>query len=108
MSREYSAGGTITADAGEGRQNESPQATTVASPHSIEHEVQRRLLAAPNLNFSSLVVRRVENGVCLEGVLETGSRAAEAEELARQISSVQRVLNHLVVRHPLRRIPAKG
>src|SRR6185503_9800889 len=49
-----------------------PAAATryAAQPHSVEQEVQRELLAEPSLRFASLVVRRIDDGVCLQGVLE--------------------------------------
>jgi osmotically-inducible protein OsmY len=92
---------------------EEPMATTamLSSPHQIEEDVQRELLGHGGLHFSSLVVRRVPNGVCLEGVLETDD-ASEASSsvcgLARRVAGVQKVLNHLLVRCPQNRPAAKG
>ena len=73
-------------------------------PHRIEQEVQRKLLSDPGLNFSSLVVRRIPEGVCLEGVLETAENCSSVSQLIRSVQGVNRVLNHLVIRRP----PAKG
>ena len=73
-------------------------------PHRIEQEVQRKLLSDPGLHFSSLVVRRIPEGVCLEGVLETAENCANVSQLIRSVEGVNRVLNHLVIRRP----PAKG
>ena len=73
-------------------------------PHRIEQEVQRKLLSDPGLHFSSLVVRRIPEGVCLEGVLETAENCANVFQLIRSVEGVNRVLNHLVIRRP----PAKG
>lgn len=67
-------------------------------PHFVESEVRRTLLAEPEFNFGSLVVRRVPNGVCLEGVLETDTNAPDVCGLARQVLGVERVINHLLVR----------
>ena len=39
--------------------------------HTIEYDIRRALLAEPMLKFGSLVVRRVDGGVCLEGTLDT-------------------------------------
>ncbi|MFQ5733614.1 MAG: hypothetical protein ACE5KM_16885, partial [Planctomycetaceae bacterium] len=44
--------------------------------HSVECNVRRRLLSQRRLRFSSLVVRRIEKGVCLEGVVETDTDTA--------------------------------
>lgn len=73
-----------------------------ASPsgaHSVERQVQRKLLANPSLRFSSLVVRRMPDGICLEGVL-TANEGADVCSLARQVEGVSRVLNHLLVQGP--------
>lgn len=64
--------------------------------HSVERQVQRKLLAHPSLRFSSLVVRRMPDGICLEGVL-TANPGADVCSLARQVEGVNRVLNHLLV-----------
>lgn len=66
-------------------------------PHDVEAEVQRMLLGSPDLEFTSLVVRRVPQGVCLEGVLHGASSAHEVADLARMVSGVDVVINHLLV-----------
>ena len=67
-------------------------------PHQVEAEVRRALLGEPDLRFTSLVVRRVPDGVCLEGVLESNEDAPDVDDLARQVRGVERVINHLLVR----------
>ena len=77
--------------------------TAVSSPklpHQIEQSVRRQLLAHPEFRFSSLVIRRIEDGVCLEGVVETDDDCADVCGLARNVAGVNSVLNHLVVRCP--------
>ena len=69
-------------------------------PHRLEEDVQRELLAHPHLQFSSLVVRRVPGGVCLEGVLESCEPRVDVSTLVQRIAGVEQVLNHLVVRRP--------
>jgi osmotically-inducible protein OsmY len=76
------------------------------SPHQVELEVQRELLAQPSLHFSSLVVRRINNGVCLQGVLETDAECSDVCSIAQRVTGVRQVLNHLVVTGG--RLPAKG
>ena len=73
-------------------------------PHRIEQDVQRKLLSDPRWHFSSLVVRRIPEGVCLEGVLETAENCPNVSQSLRTVEGVNRVLNHLVIRRP----PAKG
>jgi osmotically-inducible protein OsmY len=69
-------------------------------PHRIEQEVQRKLLSDPGLHFSSLVVHRIPEGVCLEGVLETAENCSSVSQLIRSVEGVNRVLNHLVIHRP--------
>ncbi|MEX0703655.1 MAG: BON domain-containing protein [Planctomycetales bacterium] len=83
-------------------------ATAVAErPHDLEHAVRRELLSQPGLRFSSLVVRRLPNGVCLEGVLEAEDDSPDIRSLVRRVAGVDQVLNHLVTYCPPRP-PRKG
>ena len=75
--------------------------------HQLEQEVRNRLMAEPSLKFTSLVVRRVSNGLCLEGVLETNDHAPDVARIVRGICGVSQVLDHLVVHRP-RELPRKG
>ena len=81
--------------------------TPVGAPHGLECEVQRELLSQPHLRFSSLVVRRLQNGVCLQGVLEADDDAPDVVSVAQRIAGVDQVLNHLLVSTCCTR-PAKG
>ncbi len=67
------------------------------APHRLEQIVRRLLLSHPNLRFSSLVIRRIPNGVCLEGVLENDDNL-DICGLARSVDGVDEVRNRLVVR----------
>jgi osmotically-inducible protein OsmY len=73
------------------------------APHQMETAVRRRLLETDALHFSSLVVRRVRDGVCLEGVVEMGAESPDVVGLVMAIEGVGEVHNRLVVRHPLPR-----
>ncbi len=77
------------------------------SPHQIEQEVRSALLAQPNLHFSSLVVRRIEGGVCLQGTMQTEGDSPDVSSIAQRVAGVNCVLNHLLIA-PGRRLPAKG
>ena len=81
--------------------------SVVLHPHRLERDLRHRLMSEPSLNFQSLVVRRIADGVCLEGVLELSDEQIDVEELVRQTAGVQRVLNCLVVRQP-HQCPPKG
>jgi len=68
------------------------------TPHRIESEVRRALLGHPDLHFKVLVVRRVQNGVYLEGVLDAEVSAPDVSDLASQVPGVECVINRLLVR----------
>jgi len=46
---------------------------------------------------ASLVVRRLPNGVCLQGVLRCQDRSFDVCDAIRQIAGVQQILNHMVI-----------
>lgn len=75
-----------------------PKLETSASP-KLEADVRRKLLAEDGLNFSSLIVRRVANGICLEGVLEVADVDADVSAAVRRIPGVTQVDNQLFVRN---------
>ncbi|MSR57256.1 MAG: BON domain-containing protein [Planctomycetaceae bacterium] len=86
-----------------------PPATigSAETPHRIEQDVRRVLLSQPSLHFSSLVVRRIDDGVCLQGVLEADDEAPDVCGIAQRVEGVRQVLNRLLIasRHDL---PPKG
>lgn len=70
----------------------------VSSP-GVEANIRRQLLAEEGLTFSSLVVRRVADGICLEGVLEVDADNVDVAAAALRIIGDEPVQNHLVVRN---------
>lgn len=68
--------------------------------HEVEQNVWRELQQASGGHFSSLIVRRVPNGVCLQGVLEIDDEdfLGDVDDLVRRVACVDRVLNQVVVR----------
>jgi hypothetical protein len=70
----------------------------VDAPHGLEQAVHRRLRSQPGLHIASLVIRRIPNGVCLEGVLESDADH-DVCNLVRSVAGVDAVLNHLVIRN---------
>lgn len=75
--------------------------TTAVSPlpidhHLLEFDVQHRLRTVPGLDFETLVIRRVPDGVCLEGVLKSGEGDPDLTDLVRQVAGVTRVLDRIV------------
>jgi osmotically-inducible protein OsmY len=90
---------SIEVEAHRGSRNQGDRRTLWSSeaPHRLEQAVQRHLLSQPELRFSSLVIRRIPNGVCLEGVLENNANL-DVCGMARRVAGVNEVLNLLVVR----------
>lgn len=83
----------------------SPDDSVLLHPHRLEQDVRNRLMEEPSLNFTSLVVRRVRDGLCLEGVLEADD-TDELITLVGRICGATPVLNHLVI-HRTRELPRK-
>lgn len=65
--------------------------------HDVECAVRRQLVETSGLRFSSLVIRRVHDGVCLQGVLEVDDDAPDLSRLARQVEGVNCVIDQVVV-----------
>ena len=95
-------------ETGESLETYPPRFASEAVPHRIEQEVQRVLLGDPSLRFSSLVIRRLGNGVCLQGVLETNDESPDVCAVAQRVAGVEKVLNHLVITSRESRVPPKG
>ena len=73
--------------------------------HRTEFEVRRELLSENGVSFDSLVVRRIPCGVCLQGYVAFDDQPHDLEEIARRVTGVEQVLNHLVVGESVGRIP---
>lgn len=67
------------------------------SPQQLASLVRKALLAERGLDIASLVVRRVPNGVCLEGVVNVNGDDVDVCRSVRQLEGVGEILNHLVV-----------
>ena len=79
----------------------------VHKTHCVELAVQHELLSEPRMHFSSLVIHRITDGVCLQGVVEVENDAPKVDCLVRRVTGVETVVNHLLV-HESHMIPAKG
>lgn len=77
-----------------------PVGICTSEPHQIECDVQRRLLNDLELTIHSLVVHRLVDGVCIEGVVEGGTPLEEITRAVESVSGVERVMNRLVQRSP--------
>ena len=78
------------------------------SPHEVEYEVQRRLQNHPDLKFSRLQVHRCEQGICLEGFLESNEYEIDLCDVVRSVEGVTGVLNRVVLSRPGSSVPKKG
>jgi len=67
------------------------------SARSLETEVRRALNSAEGLDIGSLVVRKLPNGICLEGVVRVSSDDFDVCSAVREIEGVGEVVNHLVI-----------
>lgn len=67
------------------------------SCHDVETDIHRELTAQPGMTVSSLVVRRMHNGVCLEGVVHLEDESLDICETVRRVAGATRILNRLVV-----------
>lgn len=76
--------------------------------HMLEYDVNRRLNAEEDFAFQNLVVRRVPDGICLEGSLVTDATDVEARiwRIVREVVDGGVVHNHLFVRRAA--VPPKG
>ena len=76
---------------------DSPTEESDEAVHDVEACISRALKAQPELSFSSLVVRRVPGGVCLEGVLETDVPSDNVTDLVKRVSGLDSVINRLLI-----------
>jgi hypothetical protein len=67
------------------------------SSQQLETDVRRALNASDGLDIGSLVVRRIPNGICLEGVIRVSSDDFDVCSSVREIEGVGEVVNNLVV-----------
>lgn len=71
--------------------------------HTVERDVQHKLLVDSEFHISSLVVHRVPDGICLQGTLwqiDEKDNLQEVSRSAKCVQGVQQVLNHLVLQTP--------
>lgn len=73
-------------------------ASPLSSPGTIA-DIRRQLLAEEGLTFSSLVVRRVADCICLEGVLEIDTDDIDVDAAALRIAAGTSLRNQLIVRN---------
>lgn len=67
------------------------------SAHQLEAEIRRALCAENGVDIGGLAVRRLPNGICLEGVIRVSSDDFDVCSAVREIEGVGEIVNHLVV-----------
>lgn len=70
---------------------------TRQSAHQLEADVRRALLSADGVDIASLAVRRMPNGVCLEGVIRARGDVVDVCRTVRELDGVGEVIDRLVV-----------
>lgn len=80
--------------------SEAPISDPCPGPHDIEQSIWHELQRASGYHFSTLIVRRLPDGVCLQGVLEADDATClqDVYDLVKRIACVDRVLTQFVVR----------
>lgn len=70
--------------------------------HEIEQHVWSELQTIPGVHFSSLVVRRMRDGFCIDGVMEDDGEKTPFDvcRLVRALAPGNSVVNRLMVREP--------
>ena len=69
-----------------------------APPHHIEKDVQRLLAGLPGMQILTLTVHRMDDGVCLEGTLETDRPCPDLKQILQEVAGVEQVINRLRIR----------
>lgn len=71
--------------------------------HGVEQHVWSELQAIPGVHFSSLVVRRMRDGFCIDGVMDDDGEKTPFDvcRLVRALAPGHSVVNRLVVRQPV-------
>ncbi len=75
----------------------TPRSPQSDSCNQLASDVRRALLSENGLDIASLVVRRVPNGVCLEGVVRVNGDDVDVCRAVRKLAGVGEIMNHLVV-----------
>ncbi len=86
----------VPAESTTGIYGETQQSVHTKHPHRIEQEVHRVLTSIPGVEFASLSIHRMADGVCIDGVVKiSNGDPLELTRIALQVSGVNHVLNHL-------------
>ncbi len=75
----------------------TPRSPQSDACNQLASDVRRALLSENGLDIASLVVRRVPNGVCLEGVVRVNGDDVDVCRAVRKLAGVGEIMNHLVV-----------
>lgn len=70
---------------------------TGGSAHQLEADVRRALMSSDGIEIASLAVRRLPNGVCLEGVIRVQGDDVDVCRAVRELDGVGEVVDHLTI-----------
>lgn len=100
----------LTAHTAQQTWQDASDVTTFSDPllcqHEVEQAIWRELHSIPGVHFSSLTVRRVPRGVCLQGIMEVDDGVAchDVCDLVKRIAQIENVVNQLLVRESPRSV----
>ena len=69
---------------------------SVGEHHQLERDVRRRLEVLAGVRFDSLVVRRIPDGVCLQGHAIIDDDRVDVRSAVREVDGVDQVLDRLI------------
>lgn len=72
---------------------------SLCPPHLVESEVSQTLRGTPGVHVESLSVHRIDDGVCLHGVIEIDDPSTDVEDVIRRALSIDHVVNRMVVKY---------
>jgi hypothetical protein len=72
---------------------------SLCPPHLVEAEVSQTLRDTPGVHVESLSVHRIEDGVCLHGVIELDDPSTDVEDVIRRALAIEHVMNRMVVKY---------
>ena len=72
---------------------------SLCPPHRVEAEVLQTLRDAPGVHVESLTVHRIDDGVCLHGVVVVEDPSTDLEDIVHRALAIDHVINRMVVKH---------
>lgn len=67
------------------------------SCHDVESEVRRKILAMDGLTVRSLVVRRIPDGVCIQGVVCSAGSQTSLRKVIAALPGIRQILDRTTI-----------